>query len=66
MNELNQSTKTVKELTKSNNAYKIVIQEIEDEQNFYKAANFDEFNKFIENYIVNLFNFNNQMTSTKS
>ena len=62
MNELNQSTKTIEELTKSNNAFKIVLQVTEDERNFYKSANFEEFNKFIENYIVNLFdnlNFNN-------
>ncbi|RIB28775.1 hypothetical protein C2G38_2157133 [Gigaspora rosea] len=31
MNELNQSTKTVEELTKSNNAFKIVLQVTEDE-----------------------------------
>jgi hypothetical protein len=64
MNELNQSTKIVEELTISNNAFKIVLQVTEDERNFYKAANFEEFNKFIENYIVNLFdnfNFNNQI-----
>ena len=62
INELNQSTKTIEELTKSNNAFKIVLQVIEDEWNFNKSANFEKFNKFIENYIVNLFdnfNFNN-------
>ncbi|CAG8833945.1 32904_t:CDS:2, partial [Gigaspora margarita] len=50
MNKLEQSTKTIEELTKSNNAFKIVLQIIEDEHNFYKSANFEEFNKFIENY----------------
>ncbi|CAG8515849.1 11531_t:CDS:2, partial [Gigaspora margarita] len=62
MNKLEQSTKTIKELTKSNNAFKIVLQITKDECNFYKSSNFEEFNKFIENYIVNLFdnfNFNN-------
>ncbi|CAG8846739.1 26923_t:CDS:1, partial [Gigaspora margarita] len=64
MNKLEQLTKTIKELTKSNNAFKIVLQITEDEHNFYKSSNFEEFNKFIENYIVNLFdnfNFNNQI-----
>ncbi|CAG8856063.1 971_t:CDS:1, partial [Gigaspora margarita] len=51
MNELDQLTKANEELTKSNNAFKIVLQITEDERNFYKSANFEEFNKFVDNYV---------------
>ncbi|CAG8745563.1 2261_t:CDS:2 [Gigaspora margarita] len=51
MNELDQLTKANKELTKSNNAFKIILQITEDERNFYKTANFEEFNKFVDDYV---------------
>ncbi|CAG8791539.1 29897_t:CDS:2 [Gigaspora margarita] len=56
MKELEQLTKTIEELTKSNNAFKIILQITENERNFYKSSNFEEFNKFIENYIIYLYN----------
>ncbi|CAG8685278.1 993_t:CDS:2, partial [Racocetra persica] len=43
-------------LTRLNDALKIVLRDAEDEKDHYKAANIKEFEDFISNYIFGLFN----------
>ncbi|CAG8802841.1 4767_t:CDS:1, partial [Racocetra persica] len=59
-----------KNLMQLNDALKIVLRDIEDKRDHYRAANIKEFEDFISNYIFGLFNnigilfrFDNQYTT---
>ncbi|CAG8743731.1 18792_t:CDS:1, partial [Racocetra persica] len=67
----NQIRATNENLTRLNDALKIVLRDAEDERDHYRAANIKEFEDFISNYIFGLFDnigtlfrFNNQYTTT--
>ncbi|CAG8714239.1 22389_t:CDS:2 [Racocetra persica] len=52
----NQTRAANENLTRLNNALKIVLRDAEDERDHYRAANIKEFEDFISNYIFGLFN----------